>query len=80
MFKCLECGAEFEEPTIFIERCHPFNMDYEGCPHCGGAYEWFYGHLCVECEHCDGNDWCYDKEQEVEADNWVCENWRWQRA
>ena len=44
MYKCLDCGMEFEAPSIWTE---PHGEEVSGCPTCGGAYE-----KLKECEAC----------------------------
>lgn len=42
MYKCKDCGYEFDEPTVVVER-HGFNDGFAErfsvCPNCGGSYE-----------------------------------------
>lgn len=58
MYKCLECGFEFDEPNPETES---YGQTFYYCPHCGSAeyhdIEWF------KCEACgavmDNMDECY---------------------
>lgn len=55
MYKCYECGLEFDEPKIYSEDCTPgesfekgsFCCKYRGCPRCGENF----GEL-IECDAC----------------------------
>lgn len=55
MFKCKDCGCEFEEPKEIIEY-HGLDYGYEklyGCPHCGGGdYE-----ESTTCDICGEPSW-----------------------
>lgn len=53
MYKCLDCGFDFEEPKRYSEDYTPggafeggsFMRYFEGCPICAGAFE-----EATECE------------------------------
>lgn len=55
MYKCLDCGAVFENPKEYAEDRTPgganeggsFIERYKGCPQCSGAYE-----EAKQCEIC----------------------------
>jgi hypothetical protein len=55
MYKCLDCGAVFEEPKEYAEDRTPggsfeggsFIEHFTGCPYCEGAYE-----EAKQCEIC----------------------------
>ena len=67
MYKCIECGAIFEEPKTWEEYrgeywgC-PCSETMSGCPECRGDYE-----EAVECTRC--GEWCF----EDELDDGLCE-------
>ncbi len=52
MYKCLDCGAEFEEPRKYRDSV-PYGIgsvempERSCCPHCSGDYE-----EASECENC----------------------------
>lgn len=60
MYKCLDCGAVFEEPKFWKEdrgECFGF-PSYEtmsGCPECEGDYK-----EAGRCKRCD--EWCFEDE------------------
>lgn len=43
MFKCVECGAIFEEPRVVREKGEAWGATYyhtySACPYCYGAYD-----------------------------------------
>lgn len=59
MFKCYDCGYEFDEPETWTER---HGEAFSGCPRCNGSFD--------EAKHCDNcgeyfleserNDVCQD--------------------
>ena len=60
MYKCLDCGCLFEQPSTYTEDCTPggvfeggsFIQRYEECPECGGAFG-----SVEECDVC--GEWVY---------------------
>lgn len=65
MYKCLNCGEEFETPGVVKERMpdywgSPAYQDFEVCPCCGGDFEKMY-----KCDFC--GEWT------VNAD-WICDD------
>ena len=60
MFKCIECGAVFEEPATWEEDRgefwgFPCTETVRGCPECKGDYEEVF-----KCRRCDG--WWFEDE------------------
>ena len=68
MYKCLDCGFEFEEPKPETES---YGQTFYYCPHCGSAdyhdIEWF------RCEACgavmDNMDECYC--EDCKRETWI---------
>lgn len=56
MYKCLDCGFEFDESKKYSEDCTPggafeggsFMRYYTACPWCAGTYE--EAKYCSECD------------------------------
>ena len=66
MFKCLDCGRIFDEPSTYEEH-HPYGMGYATetfgcCPYCNGNFE--------EAKQCEG---CGDFFTKDELCNGFCE-------
>lgn len=54
MYRCLECGREFEEPEKILDSMEewfgfPAPRYYDGCPHCK---EWSFSEIVGECCEC----------------------------
>ena len=55
MYKCYDCGCEFDQAETYAEDCTPggtseggsFIRKYQGCPQCGG--EFGSGEECAIC-------------------------------
>ena len=46
MFKCYDCGREFEEPKTWTES---HRETFSSCPSCGGSYD-----EAQRCDYCCG--------------------------
>lgn len=62
MFKCYECGLEFEVPKFIDEREGEYFRTYAVCPNCEGVFG-DYEKKCVNCIYCDEPEsdtifWC----------------------
>lgn len=60
MYKCIECGAVFEDPATWEESRgeywgFPCTETVRGCPECKGDYE-----EAFKCRRCD--EWCFEDE------------------
>lgn len=79
MFKCLDCGHEFEEPkTIYVTEGE-WDRRYEVCPRCEGAFKEF-ERMCGTCKWADPEKtfFCTEVNEIVHEDDPGCEYYRWE--
>lgn len=78
MYKCLECGLEFEDPKVVYEREGEWDREYEVCPNCSGTFK-EYERKCGTCKWADAEEkfFCTEVDDLVSEDDPGCEYYKW---
>ena len=78
LYRCTECGLEFNEPRKVTENMDGENYaTYYVCPNCEGVFEEFKGKCCSNCEKYLIGDCEQIDMKGIDPDESCCIYWVW---